>query len=229
MSSNSGRAGHCERCGCANNNHLIQSCTAYDKRKKKACGNIWSRCTLSYHSQDAQYVDCKRCQLHPGAPPEGFWGTQPDDEYEVPTADDLKIPWPEPEAPSKKTSKKPKQSSTPSSSHVAASSSSQIQHGRSLSEESYDPLSADHYDLTGSLNQLSISNPANTSNTEHYVSTHVNKKDLVCFVHPETGQEIKTRQTSWEASTREYEGVETPCFVFNSKDHQRVFWTWQLG
>lgn len=216
------------RCGCANNNHMIERCGAYDKRKKKQCENVWIRCTLGGHVQDIQYVDCERCELHPGAPPETFWGTQSGDENEVLTADDLSIPWPELEVPSKKARKKPKPSSTPSSSHVATSSSSLTQHERSLSEESYDPLSADHYDITENLQRLNLSDPVNTPESECWVSTRV-KKEFVYFTHPNTGKEVKTRVTSWEHSVREYEGVETTYFVFNSKTHQCVFCTWQLG
>lgn len=47
------------------------------------------------HGDKIQYVDCYRCRDHPAFPPEDFWGTQPDDEPQVPTADELGLPFPE--------------------------------------------------------------------------------------------------------------------------------------
>ncbi|CAM6002548.1 unnamed protein product [Sphagnum balticum] len=68
--------------------------------KSVACTFEWSRCTTGGHNDidEAQYVDCRRCPDHPGAPPSSgdFWGCLPDDDFRVPTADELNIPWPEP-------------------------------------------------------------------------------------------------------------------------------------
>lgn len=103
MTSNSGRGGHCERCGCASNNHTFGICQGGTGKGSKyvACTFEWSRCTTGGHNDvtEVQYVDCKRCPNHPGAPPSNgeFWGSQPDDEYQIYTADQLGIPWPEPE------------------------------------------------------------------------------------------------------------------------------------
>lgn len=103
MTSNSGRGGHCERCGCACNNHTFGICGGGSGKGSKyvACTFEWSRCTTGGHNDvtELQYIDCKRCPSHPGAPPSNgeFWGSQPDDEYQIYTADQLGIPWPEPE------------------------------------------------------------------------------------------------------------------------------------
>lgn len=102
MTSNSGRDGHCERCGCADNNHTFGICAGRSGKgpKSAACTFEWSRCSTGGHNDiaEVQYVDCQRCPDHPGAPPSNgdFWGTQPEDTYKVPTADELGIPWPEP-------------------------------------------------------------------------------------------------------------------------------------
>ena len=110
MSYSSGRKGHCERCGCARNDHQYKTCAGgdYNKRKKKwvPCTIEWSRCSTGAHDHlfdddDAlnvvrQYVDCVRCWKHPGAPPEGFHWTQSDDERYALTADELGIPYPTP-------------------------------------------------------------------------------------------------------------------------------------
>ncbi|KAF4630263.1 hypothetical protein G7Y89_g7881 [Cudoniella acicularis] len=100
MTSNSGGDTQCERCGCADNNHTFGLCEGRDGKGKRSvrCTFVWARCSTGGHNDiaDVKYVDCYRCSRHPGAPPSSgdFWGSQPDDEYPIYTADELKIPWP---------------------------------------------------------------------------------------------------------------------------------------
>lgn len=103
MSSNSGRGGHCERCGCANNNHTFGICGGGSGKGSKyvACTFEWSRCITGGHNDvtEVQYIDCKRCPNHPDTPLSNgeIWGSQPDNEYPVYTADQLGIPRPKSE------------------------------------------------------------------------------------------------------------------------------------
>ncbi|KFA76186.1 hypothetical protein S40288_10097 [Stachybotrys chartarum IBT 40288] len=160
MTSNSGRAGFCSRCGCANNNHAFALCEGYDrdKRKKKhvRCTFEWSRCSTAGHEQYVKYIDCFRCPNHPGGAP--FGGTVPGSPGYVSTADELGVPWPGAtensaiddtyEYQEADYSQQAEESSNPLYGRSEAQSSSQTSqslsgHRRQLTQESIDPLQED--------------------------------------------------------------------------------------
>jgi len=118
-------------------------------------------------------VDCFRCPEHPGAPPSDFWGTDPQDNNQVPTADELEIPWPsvseepglEPRGHGRGTSVEPVDSlSLPEGPSRPRTQPRRAGHRRTISDESLDPLQADEdpgrvdaeSSLAQDLNQLAI-------------------------------------------------------------------------
>ena len=227
MTSTSDRPGYCLRCGCANGNHDFGACQGKDKEGSswKQCDFEWARCTTGGHSSDIQYVDCFRCWKHPGAPPKHFWGTQPDDEESVPTADNLSLPWPATAGTVNDTI------------HDAGPSYSG--HNRSLSNESIDPLQwsqarfqAETGSVTGlvqSLSQVRLQDNAISSESSVYVSTYYSKHQRVYFQDPNGGKEIKTRENDWASSNIDYRDEMVPCLLYVCPNSGRQFYTWELG
>ena len=216
MTSSSGRPGNCIRCGCANGNHSFGRCKGKDKKGStwEACDFEWVRCTTRGHSSNVQFIDCFRCWKHPGAPPKHLWGTQPDDDLGVPTADELDIPWPEAE-----TTKS------------AAST-----RGRTLSQDSIDELqwSPGRYNREGEsstlvqdLSNLQMKHTAVSSNESIYVETSVSKHGRICFENSE-GRKVKTDESEWDPSTVDYAGEMADCFLYISPHSQRQYYTWEL-
>ena len=129
MTSSSGKSGYCERCLQANNIHTFEKCPV------KGCTYQFIRNTGGTLHEDYQYVDCFRCPDHPAAELQLLWGTDPNDDNYVPTANDLEIPTPRAgESPGDSTS-----------STLASGSSADLAQGRirTLSNESLDPLATD--------------------------------------------------------------------------------------
>lgn len=256
MTSYSDEPGFCGRCGCANGNHTIRPCKGFNKRGrgKKAeyvlCEYNWSRCTTGGHTayfqadEDAQYMDCFRCSNHPGGAPDGFWGTEPDDEAGVLTADFLGIPWPAAEEPGPASSqseyRRTLESPDPLSSGQDSTWSGQTStmkrgHGRTLSEESEDPLQSDNpWDrtsaedtdpvlaLTQDLGQLDLQEDVELYVETSLVTSHVHFTDA-------GGNEVVSDRRDWSESSIEYDGQEAPCYKYVGGIPPRRYYTWEFG
>ncbi len=233
MTSVSSREKHCERCGCANNNHKFGRCRGQDRDKKQGwirCKFEWARCSLGTHSSQHRYVDCYRCWKHPGAPPKDFWGTGPDDEFPVFTADELQVPWP-----SNESSKEPPKAQSTASSHMRNSSIDHLQdddeeapialptkgkekaktvpqpgRSRTMSADSLDPLQDELVeDLMLGFGDMRIEDsgdpvPDDEDGSVPFVEPYYDENGLVRFLFD--GVEYITEASSWEKVPRE----ETP-------------------
>jgi len=187
-------------------------------------------------------MDCSRCPKHPGAAPDDFWGTEPDDEMPVPTADAIQLPWPAGEV-----AREPGHHRNPSlddedplqqiediplSSNwrtTATVSTFQPMHSRTGSHDLPDPLQEDDQDdpamaeLTDNLAQLG------TQEREIYVDTKFSKnKARIVFLNPE-GKELKTEAHLWTESTVcQQDGQVVPCWSYKAASGRR-YYTFVLG
>lgn len=258
MTSYSDRPGFCSRCGCANGNHTIQRCGGRVKEGKKwvPCQVEWSRCTTgghSSHSEDVKFVDCFRCRDHPGAPPDDFWGTQPDDDDEekIPTADDLDIPlpglagsWEPAAAPGGHSRTLSVESDDPlqsgqDSTQPRQTKTSKRRHGRTLSTESLDPLQSgqDWTDPDGIPSEESDPMIAlaqefgevglHDDDRPYYVETLLANGNV--YFTDAGGNNVGVDVTRWIQSSIEYEGEAVPCFMYADEHTVRQYYTWEFG
>ena len=233
MSSTSDRDGYCDRCGCANGKHAFGRCRGKDKKGSKweRCKVEWARCTIGGHSDltDAQYIDCFRCPNHPGGNPEHFWGTQPDDKPQVPTADQLGIPYP---GELVEQTMDPYEEGPSNPGHVRTFSSETV---------STDPLHWDPERIeqeTSALSQLArdFDSVQIDDNTEYsiissegskYVDTYYSKHQRrVCFCLSDD-EEVRTKEAEWVPAQVDYEGTLVPCLLYTNESGQ--FYTWEHG
>ncbi|RKK83800.1 hypothetical protein BFJ68_g17417 [Fusarium oxysporum] len=222
MTSTSDREGFCQRCGCANGVHRFGQCRG--KNKGGRCDFEWVRCTITGHSDyfEGQYIDCFRCWQHPGAPPKDFWGTQPDDDIQVPTADEIGLPYPAQEG---------------SETYADSSNAGPSGHARTFSTEtaSTDPLQWDEarYEqettsLTQRLDNIQLQDNTISSANSIYVDTYPSKhQGRICFVRA-NGKEVTTKEKRWQSSYVDFEGEMVAC-LFYVDDSGQYYYTWAHG
>ena len=211
MTSSSGRDGHCNWCGCANDNHIFERCTGFNKKGKKnyePCQEYWIRCTTAGHGRH-KYVDCYRCPSHPAAPPSSFWGAEPlqdDDEsgIYVPMIQEIQL----------------MENAPPGG------------HERTTSEDSIDPLQWDteRYNretsevaqITERLDQVQV---AESVEDLVYVDAYLDEPSQNVWFES-SGQHFETNRVEWSTSKVMFMREIVDCFRLMTSSS--IFYTWEF-
>ncbi|CAI6058038.1 unnamed protein product [Clonostachys chloroleuca] len=238
MSSNSGREGYCVRCG---------RCSGRNGQKK--CKKEWIRCTTVAHnptrlqeaSRAVQYIDCYRCPDHPGAPPGDFWGTQPEDQPSVPTADEVGLPRPGEETTVLDSTEDTALSSVYQPIQGEPSGS---YHQRTFSD-STDPLHWDEErfarettDVAGLAETLSDThiNESQTAQIPHISSAEsyfahdarATKRGRVAYTGPD-GRKHKVEADAWIEAMVDHGGKYVECWLYTEEESMLQVYTYTFG
>ncbi|KAL2689079.1 hypothetical protein Neosp_003131 [[Neocosmospora] mangrovei] len=173
------------------------------------------------------FVDCYRCWQHPGAPPEDFWGTQPDDRVQIPTADQLGLPYPEEEGEEPGIGADVPQDG-PASGHTRTfSTETASTDPLQWDDARYEQATADVSSLAQRLENVQLQDNNSSDATPLYVTTYYSSHQRrVCF-RTADGSEVRTREGEWESTYAEYDGQMVPCFLYTNESGQ--FYTWAHG
>jgi hypothetical protein len=110
--------------------------------------------------------------------------------------------------------------------HASSSRTVAYGHGRTLSQESEDPLRGPSDLSSHSKKDTEDELPAGEP---LYVQADWKADDQISFKHPLSKRKISTSPSDWTEGTVQYEGVETPCWMFWDGTQGCTLFTWEFG